>query len=136
MDVSSCSPMCSGPMIHVASNYDVGELPVYRFTTESEAIRPDWRSFIVYDGTVIEEGVLRALVSPPGSEPKYVELRPGAAWTRIFTGMKLRSVLRVPVRIKGEAIGAISFGSDRPAAYGGDDVELATRIPDHIALAL
>jgi two-component system NtrC family response regulator len=131
------TPDRMGVKIHVASNYDVGDLPVYRFTTEGEAIRPDWRSFIVYDATMIEEGVMRALVSPPDApEPKYVELRPGPQWTRIFTGMKLRSVLRVPVRIKGEPIGAISFGIDRPAAYGADDVELATRIADHIALAL
>ena len=131
------TPDRTGVKIHVASNYDVGELPLYRFTTESEAIRPDWRSFIIYDATMIEEGVMRALVSPPDApEPKYVELRPGPQWTRIFTGMKLRSVLRVPVRIKGEPIGAISFGVDRPAAYGADDVEIATRIADHIALAL
>jgi transcriptional regulator with GAF, ATPase, and Fis domain len=123
--------------LHVASNYDVGELPLYRFTTEGETIRPDWRSFIIYDATLIEEGVLRALVTPPDApSPQYTELRPGPAWTRIFTAMKLRSILRVPVRIKGEPIGAISFGIDRPAAYGPDDVELATRIADHIALAL
>src|SRR5215510_2343635 len=36
------TPDRTGVKIHVASNYDVGELPLYRFTTESEAIRPDW----------------------------------------------------------------------------------------------
>jgi transcriptional regulator with GAF, ATPase, and Fis domain len=40
------------------------------------------------------------------------------------------------VRIKDEPIGAISFGADRPAVYEDDDVELARRIADHIALAL
>jgi transcriptional regulator with GAF, ATPase, and Fis domain len=131
------TPDRTGVKIHVASNYDVGDLPVYRFTTDSEAIRPDWRSFIVYDAAMIEEGVMRVLITPPDApEPRWVELRPGPQWTRLFTGMKLRSVLRAPVRIKGEPIGAISFGIDRPAAYGADDVELATRIADHIALAL
>ncbi len=131
------TPDRQGVKIHVASNYDVGELPLYRFTTEGETIRPDWRSFIVYDATVVEEGVLRALITPPDApERQYTELRPGPAWTRIFSALKLRSVLRVPVRIKGEPIGAISFGMDRPAAYGPDDVQLATRIADHIALAL
>jgi len=133
------TPDRTGVKIHVASNYDVGELPLYPFTTESEAIRPDWRSFIIYDATVIslEEGIVRGQVSPPDApEPKYVELRPGPDWTRIFAGLNLRSVLRVPVRIKGEPIGAISFGSDRLAAYGADDVEIATRIADHIALAM
>jgi transcriptional regulator with GAF, ATPase, and Fis domain len=131
------TPDRMGVKIHVASNYDVGELPVYPFTTASETIRPDWRSFIIYDATIVEDGVVRALVTPPDEpSPQYVELRPGPAWTRIFSAMKLRSVLRVPVRIKGEPIGGLSFGMDRPAAYGADDVELATRIADHIALAL
>ena len=40
------------------------------------------------------------------------------------------------MRIKDEPIGAISFGADRPAVYEDDDVELARRIADHIALAL
>ena len=131
------TPDRTGVKIHVASNYEVGERPVYPFTTAGETIRPDWRSFIMYDAAIIEEGVVRGLVSPPDApEPKYVELRPGPQWTRLFSAMKLRSILRVPVRIKGEPIGAISFGMDRPAAYGVDDVELATRIADHIALAL
>jgi transcriptional regulator with GAF, ATPase, and Fis domain len=42
----------------------------------------------------------------------------------------------VPVRIKDEPVGAISFGCDRPGAYDGEDVALATRIADHVALAL
>ena len=45
-------------------------------------------------------------------------------------------MLRVPIWLKDEPIGGIGFGSDKPAAYGEDDVELATRIADHIALAL
>src|SRR5262245_40553460 len=129
------SPDRGGVKIHAASNYDVGDLPEYRFTTEGEAIQSSWRSFITYDCTVLEEGVLRARTSPPGAEPTFVDLRPGPVWTRIVTTHGVRAVLRVPVRIKDEAIGAISFGSDRPGAYGEDDVVLATRIADHVALA-
>ena len=126
-----------GVKIHVASNYDVGDLPEYRFSAEGETIGSGWRSFVAYDCTVVEEGVVRAQTSPPGaSEPAYVELRPGPPWTRILTALGIRSLLRVPVRIKGQPIGAISFGSDRPFAYGDDDVLLATRIADHVALAL
>ena len=126
-----------GVKIHVASNYEVGDLPIYRFTNEGETIGPNWRSFIAYDCAVLEEGVVRAQVSPPdASEPAFVELRPGPAWTRLLSDMRIRSLLRVPVRIKGQPIGGISFGADRPAAYGDDDVELARRIADHIALAL
>ncbi len=130
------TPDGRGVKVHVASNYDVGELPVYRFTSEQEAIGANWRSFIGYDCTVVEEGVTRIQTSPPGIEPTFVDLRPGAPWTAILSRLGIRSLLRVPVRVKGRAVGGISFGADRPAAYGDDDVTLATRIADHIALAL
>ena len=126
-----------GVKVHVASNYEVGDLPEYRFSTESETIGSNWRSFVAYDCTVLEEGVVRAQTSRPDvAEPVFVELRPGPPWTRILSQLGIRSLLRVPVRIKDQPIGAISFGSDRPFAYGDDDIVLATRIADHVALAL
>jgi transcriptional regulator with GAF, ATPase, and Fis domain len=130
------TPDRGGVKIHVASNYEVGDLPEYRFTTEGEAIRSSWRAFITYDSTVVAEGVLRVRTTPEGEEPAFVDLHPGPVWTRIVTRFGVRAVLRVPVRIKDQPIGAISFGADRPFAYGDDDVILATRIADHIALAL
>ncbi len=126
-----------GVKLHVASNYDVGELPVYRFTTPGEQIQGGWRAFLAYDCVVIEEGVVRAQTSPPGSEPPtFVELRPGAPWTRMLSTLGVRSMLRVPVRVHNESIGAISFGSDQPFGYDDEDVILATRIADHVALAV
>ena len=75
-----------GVRVHVASNYDVGDLPTYRFTTQGEAISANWRSFVAYDCTVIEEGVVRAQTSrPEDGEPTYIELRPGALWTGLLT---------------------------------------------------
>ena len=74
--------------------------------------------------------------SPLDAEPAFVELRPGVPFTRLFADLKLRSFVRVPVRIKEEPIGAIAFSSDRPGLYGQDDVDVATRIADHVALAL
>lgn len=131
------TPDGRGVKIRVASNYDVGELPIYRFTSDQEAIVAGWRSFIGYDCTVLAEGVTRVQTSPPGVEPpSFVELRPGPPWTEILTRLQVRSLLRVPVRVKGRAVGGISFAGDKPAAYGDDDVSLATRIADHIALAL
>ena len=126
-----------GVKVHVASNWDVGDLPVYRFSTEAETIGSNWRSFIAYDCTVLEEGVLRAQTSrPDAGDPVFIELRPGPPWTRLLTELGIRSLLRVPVRVKDQPVGAISFGSDQPFAYGDDDVVLATRIADHVALAL
>jgi transcriptional regulator with GAF, ATPase, and Fis domain len=126
-----------GVKLHVASNYDVGELPVYRFTTPGEQIQGGWRSFLAYDCVVIEEGVVRAQTSPRGSDPPtFIELRPGPPWTRILRSLGVRSMLRVPVRVHNEPIGAISFGSSQPFDYDDEDVILATRIADHVALAV
>jgi transcriptional regulator with GAF, ATPase, and Fis domain len=131
------TPDRGGVKVHVASNYDVVDMPEYRFTAEDETISKSWKSFIAYDCTVLEEGVVRVQTSPPGAgQPTFIELRPGAPWTRMLSKMGFRSMLRVPIRVKDEPIGGIGFGSDRPAAYSEDDVELATRIADHVALAL
>ena len=135
--IALLTPDGLGVKVHVASNYDVGDLPVYRFTDDSETIRSNWRAFVGYDCTVLEEGVCRVQTSRPGEEPPvFAELRPGPPWTRLLTELGVRALLRVPVRIKGQAVGAISFGAAEPFAYGDDDVVLATRIADHVALAL
>jgi DNA-binding protein Fis len=127
----------SGVRIHVASNFEVAELPEYRFTTDMERIGSAWHSFLAYDIQVMGQGAVRAQISPPGvGEPVFVELRPGTPWTRIVSELDLRSTLRVPIRIRDQPVGAISFGSNKPAAYGDDDVDLAARIADHVALAI
>src|SRR5262245_16308852 len=111
------TPDGGGVKVHVASNWDTGELPEYRFTAESGTIGPNWRAFLAYDCEVIEPGVARVRTSPPGADPAFVELRPGLPWTKIASDFGLRSMLRVPIRVKREAIGGMSFGSDRPDAY-------------------
>jgi transcriptional regulator with GAF, ATPase, and Fis domain len=126
-----------GVKVHVASNYDVGDLPEYRFTAENETISTRWRSLVAHDCAVVEEGVVRARISPADiAEPAFIELRPGAVWTRIFARLNLRSIISVPIRIRDEAIGGVSFGSDRTFAYSDDDVLMANRIAGHVALAL
>jgi GAF domain len=130
------TPDRGGVKVHVASNYEVESLPQYRFTAEGETISQNWRSFVAYDCHVVSDGVIRVQTSRPDTEPAFVELRPGLPFTRLLSHFKLRSFVRVPIRIKEQPIGAIAFASDRPATYDDDDVELATRIADHLALAL
>jgi transcriptional regulator with GAF, ATPase, and Fis domain len=130
------SPDRGGVRIHIASNFEVDELPEYRFSSASEAITTNWRSLVAYDADVVSEGVIRVRVSSLQAEPVFVELRPGPPFTRLFADFKLRSFVRVPVRVKEQPIGAIAFSSDRPGAYGEDDVDVATRVADHVALAL
>ena len=130
------SPDRGGVKVHIASNFKVDELPEYRFTSASEAITTNWRCFVAYDAAVVSEGVIRVRISPLDTEPVFVELRPPPPFTRLFAQFKLRSFVRVPVRVKEQPIGAIAFSSDRPGAFNEDDVDLATRVADHVALAL
>ena len=58
------------------------------------------------------------------------------AWMQTFTVMKVRAQLRVPVRLKGETIGSLSFSSRQPDLYREEDVEFGLRVADHVALAL
>ena len=136
MSLVLLTPDRSGVKVHVASNYAVDDLPEYRFTSESETITAGWQSFVGYDSQVVTDGVVRIQTSPPGHEPAFVELRPGLPWTRLMSSFNVRSFIRVPIRVRDQPVGAISFGSDRPARYAADDVELAARIANHVALAL
>jgi two-component system response regulator FlrC len=130
------TPDRGGVKVHAALNYEVTDLPEYRFSSASETITANWRAFLAYDCDFIGDGVVRVRTSPMDAEPAFVELRPGAPFTQLASGFQLRSFVRVPLRIREQPIGAIAFGSDRPGAYGDDDVDLATRIADHVALAL
>src|SRR5262245_35952641 len=126
-----------GATIHASVNFTVSPREEYRFTSEHETIRSDWKYFLVYDLEVLGEGIVRARLSPPDArEPADVELRPGPYWTRIAAELGLRSSLRVPVRAHDRIIGAVSFSSRQPAAYGEDDIAPAARIADHVSLAL
>lgn len=130
------TPDRQGVRIHASINFEVSDLEEYRFTSDYEAIST--RSyFLGYDFTVLEDGVLRVRVSPPGApEPVDVELRPGPLWTGMLTRLGIRSSLRVPIRSQDHAIGGLSFSSSRPAAYSEDDIPLAARIADHVSLAI
>jgi Nif-specific regulatory protein len=48
----------------------------------------------------------------------------------------IRSFLRVPIRLEGQVVGALVFLSRELDQFHGDDIEVAGRIADQIALAL
>jgi transcriptional regulator with GAF, ATPase, and Fis domain len=126
-----------GVTIHATANFEVSALEEYRFSSEQETIRSDWRYFLAHDLTVLGDGVVRARLSPPdAAEPVDVELRPGPLWTRKLAELGLRSTLRVPIRSQDQTLGALAFSSRRPSAYDEDDVGPAARIADHVSLAL
>ena len=68
------------------------------------------------------------LLEDIASDPQYA-----SAPARI-EGM--RSILVMPIRIAGELIGGVNFLSRGPGRFTRDDVPMARRITDHIALAL
>jgi Nif-specific regulatory protein len=54
----------------------------------------------------------------------------------LFRGQGVRSLMRVPVRLQGQTVGGLLFASRDPREYCEDDVAVARRIADHVALAL
>lgn len=63
------------------------------------------------------------------------DLPPDSSRRAILLGAGLRSSLRFPVRLEGKIIGALSFHSTAKGRYGEEDVELAGRVADQVALA-
>ena len=53
----------------------------------------------------------------------------------ILLAADLRSSLRVPIRLEGKTVGALSFHAHETRRYGEEDVELARRVADQVALA-
>ncbi len=63
------------------------------------------------------------------------DLPPDSSRRAILLGAGLRSSLRVPVRLEGKIVGALSFHATATGRYGEGDVELAGRVADQVALA-
>jgi len=63
------------------------------------------------------------------------DLPPDSSRRAILLGAGLRSSLRVPVRLEGKIVGALSFHATAPGRYREEDVELAGRVADQVALA-
>jgi two-component system response regulator AtoC len=126
--------------IHASVNVDAARLTRYRVSEQSEDVRAGWRFFLAYDLEAVDQGasgILRARVSPPDApEETWIELRPGPLWTRAVSERGLRSTLRVPIRVQGETTGVLAFSSCAVDAYGEEDVSIASRIADHVSLAL
>ncbi|HEV2856312.1 MAG TPA: sigma-54-dependent Fis family transcriptional regulator [Thermoanaerobaculia bacterium] len=67
-------------------------------------------------------------------QPVELSLPPERLERQIALGV--RSHMRVPVRLKGEMVGALLFFSRHPRQYNPESAEAARRIADHVALAV
>ncbi len=65
-----------------------------------------------------------------------VEADPSTERNRLMRASGMRSWLRVPVRLAGETRGSLGFFHRDPARYDGEDVEIACRLADRVALML
>jgi transcriptional regulator with GAF, ATPase, and Fis domain len=61
---------------------------------------------------------------------------PDTPRSRLLLATGVRSYLRVPVRLWGEVHGALGFGHREPSRFTPDDVDIARRVADRIALVI
>jgi transcriptional regulator with GAF, ATPase, and Fis domain len=64
------------------------------------------------------------------------ELGPTTVRGRIFRQFGIRSALRVPTALGTDVFGSLFFLSRQPETFIDDDIDFASRVADHIALAL
>jgi Nif-specific regulatory protein len=122
-----------------ASSFEITNArPPHRFHSAEEA--RGWLEkshHLVYEHTLLPEGISRARLSPPGAlDPIFLDTRPSPLMMEKLRELDLRSELRVPIREEDRVLGGLSFSSHRAYAYGEEDVPFAVRIADHVRLAL
>jgi transcriptional regulator with GAF, ATPase, and Fis domain len=126
----------SGVRVQAATAEGLHELPEYRFSNAVEALDANWRYLVAHDLEPVGEDQLRVRKTPRHEPPEHDVIRPGLLWTRFVAQAGIRSSVRVPIRSKDRPIGGVAFLSRRPFAYDDEDGEFASRIADHLALAL
>jgi transcriptional regulator with GAF, ATPase, and Fis domain len=115
-----------------------GPIPVPEFQLP-EVVRSSLPSdFFILDQIEIDVGAsrIRALFSTnesPEGRPVELALPMERIRKQIQTGTRCH--MRVPIRIKGEMVGALLFFSHNPGQYRPEDADVARRIADHVALA-
>jgi transcriptional regulator with GAF, ATPase, and Fis domain len=126
-----------GIRFHASSIGEAARIPVYRPTTDFGAQSLTWEFYLVYEYTVLAEGLVRVHYwDPTARRPLTREFRPNPSLLRSYTERGIRSELRVPISLLGERVGYLFFTARRSNVYGEEDVELARRVADHVALAL
>jgi transcriptional regulator with GAF, ATPase, and Fis domain len=121
--------------IHATSE-EMGKLPEFRFPDPAQAASFEWDFLIVRDLEIVPPDSLRLQVWTPDPTRSEMALKPGATWVDVYRKTGVHAQLRVPVRLHGRAVGALTFHSRTPDVYSRKDVELAVRVADHVALAL
>ncbi len=131
-------------------NEDRTHARVYAASDGNELAEPEFRlpevirSSVMEDFTIasyaeIDPGTGRTRIilhSAESPEEKQVEVMLPLERIQKHLALGIRSLMRVPVRLKGETIGALLFFSREPRRFNALEADSARRIADHIALAL
>jgi transcriptional regulator with GAF, ATPase, and Fis domain len=94
--------------------------------------------FILHD-IVLEDGPPRLrgrIVPTPETGDGWFELPIDPFRLQLFRSKGIRSQIRVPVRLGAAVAGMLIFNTREERAYRLDDVDVARRIADHVALAV
>jgi len=130
------SPDRGGVRVQAATHAGLTEMPEYRFSNEEEALDASWKYLLAYDLTPLDDERLLVRTTPRDVPLVEAIVRPGPAWMRFVNAVGVRSTLRVPILASGRPIGGVAFLSRGADAYDEEDGVLASRIADHLALAL
>jgi transcriptional regulator with GAF, ATPase, and Fis domain len=126
----------TGVRVQAATQQGVRELPEYRFSHPEEALDANWRFLLAHDLEPLDDSSVRVRISPRGAPHEEVVTQPGPQWIQFIRVAGIRSTMRVPIRAKGRPIGGVAFMSRAPDTYDEEDGVVASRIADHVALAL
>jgi len=113
-----------GARIHAYSGEELAGLPEVLPLAEDEWMRRE-------EPEIVADARHHRATRPPERDPQIA-----ARKDELMREDEIRSLLRVPIRLEGKVVGALVFLSRHLDAFHGDDVEVAGRIADQIALAL
>jgi transcriptional regulator with GAF, ATPase, and Fis domain len=138
MTLGLVSSKGKGIRFHASSRGTISSrIPEYRPKTDYGAESLNWECFIVREYTRLPEGMLRVEFWDPRTRQMRVrEYRPDPALYQSYEERGIRSELRMPIWLQGERVGYLFFFSRQANAFSEDDVDLARRVADHLALAI
>ena len=131
------SPDGRGIKFLISTAGKISDAPEYRASSEGAVESMRWEFYIVRDYTVLPDGLVRAEIwDQHARRVVFREFQPNAMMLRAYSTYGIRSELRMPIWLQGERAGFLFFCSRRPNTYGEEDVELARRVAEHVALAM
>ncbi|HKZ04612.1 MAG TPA: sigma 54-interacting transcriptional regulator [Methylomirabilota bacterium] len=126
-----------GIRFHASSLGTTTQIADYHPTTDFGRESLTWEFYLVHEYAPRPGGVVRLQYWDPSTRRSETrEFTPNPSLLRSYTERGIRSELRVPVWLQNERVGYLFFTARRARVYGEEDVELARRVADHVALAI